>query len=965
LPFRWHFSGKLVAATTDHDKYMSALGNPVYRFGGFELEPAERRLSEGGKSVSLTPKVFDTLVLLVERAGHVVSKDELMKVLWPRGYVDESNLTKHIWLIRRALGDGEHNPRFIETVPKLGYRFVAPVVTSSAASAAPDMRAASSQDGTAANTHSSAAATAIGSTGAELAPRAPGRALLRTWRANPWLLAVALATALLGLTIAWHLATRVASTAPTRGRGRMVAFVGFSNLSRNAKDAWLSPALTEMIGAELNVADDLQVVPDELVRDASADLAPPAAGGYAPQTLARLRQRLDADYVVSGSYLVTGSADNAPLRVDIALQDARSGVLLASVSNESGLSGLISLVTSAGTTLRNKLGVAPPGAAALELVANEQPPSLDVARHIGFALDALQHYDAARARDELLEAVAEAPGYAPAYTYLAQAWSALGYRDKALAAAGQAVQNAANLPPEQRLQAEAVVDSTRGDWSKAADAWQALAKLKPLNPEYRLQTIDAQIAAGATAAAQTTLRELQRSPNAAADPRVELVATRVAGAFDDAKGSEQHASNALRQAEQHDAVGLIADAQLALGGARTHLNKNEEARAGLMAAIAAYRAIRNPRGEAAARTNLAQALGNLNRNQDAREEYQRAMTLEQSIGDLAGVAGVYRNLSNMLWVRGDRDGAQAAARHALELARETGDLSMQSWTLQALATIASDDEASDEVLREYREVVVLNERAGHQTAWTLTNVADVQRLRGELDAARATCARAQAQAAPLTDPQFAVFSGFTCALIESDRGNAAAARAGFEDVIRRVGSGGDMTYTHDAKMMLAQLDMDEGRWSTAGERLRQAVRGFAAAEEHTGEADAQAMLALCAQALGNAAERDQAAGQARKLRQSSTSRQEVYVVDIAMARLAGETPARAAAVQKLFALAADAEGRHWLSWALEAKLAAWELLHASSTDRAAAQALRAQIEKSAHEHGFGRVLKKLRRADAA
>jgi DNA-binding winged helix-turn-helix (wHTH) protein/tetratricopeptide (TPR) repeat protein len=945
---------------------MSALGNPVYRFEGFELEPAERRLSVAGKSVALTPKVFDTLVLLVERAGHVVSKDELMKVLWPRGYVDESNLTKHIWLIRRALGDGEQDPRFIETVPKLGYRFVAPVVTGSAAPVALDMRAASGADGDPAS--APASTTVAGAPAAETASPAPGHAL-RNWRANPRLLAVVFVTAGLGLAIAWHFASRVAPTAPARGRGRMVAFVGFSNLSRNAKDAWLSPALTEMIGAELNVADDLQVVPDELVRDASIDLAPPAAGGYAPQTLARLRQRLDADYVVSGSYLVTGSADNAPLRVDIALQDARSGSLLASVSKESGLAGLISLVSSTGTTLRDKLGVAPPGAAALEHMANEQPPSLDVARHMGFALDALQHYDAARARDELLEAVAEAPGYAPAYVYLAQAWSALGYRDKALAAAGQAAQNAANLPPEQRLQAEAVLDSTRGDWSKAADAWQALAKLKPLNPEYRLQALDAQIAAGATGAAQTTLRELQRLPNAAADPRVELAATRVAGALDDAKGSEQHAANALRLAQQHDAVGLIADAQLALGGARTHLNRNEEARTGLTAAITAYRAIRNPRGEATARTNLAQALGNLNRNQEAREEYQRAMTLEQSIGDLAGVAGVYRNLSSMLWLEGDRYGAQTAARHALELARETGDLSMQSWTLQALATIASDDDASDEVLSQYREVAVLNERAGHQSAWPLTNVADVQRMRGELDAARATCAQAQAQAAPLTDLQFAVFSGFTCALIEWDRGNAAGARAGFEDVIRRVGSGGEMSYAYNAEMMLAQLDMDEGRWGTAAEQLRRAVRGFAAAEERTGEADAQALLALCAQALGNTTERDQAAGQARKLRQSITSRQEVYGVDIAMARLAGETPARAAAVQKLLALAADAGKRHWLGWALEAKVAAWELLRARGTDPAganpaAAESLGREIRQTAREHGFGRILNILDAASA-
>ena len=107
----------------------------VYRFRDFQLEPDERRLSEAGKPIALTPKVFDTLVLLVDRAGHVVSKEELIRLLWPRGFVDESNLTKHIWLIRRALGEGEHGSQFIETVPKLGYRFVAPVTTDEAPAA--------------------------------------------------------------------------------------------------------------------------------------------------------------------------------------------------------------------------------------------------------------------------------------------------------------------------------------------------------------------------------------------------------------------------------------------------------------------------------------------------------------------------------------------------------------------------------------------------------------------------------------------------------------------------------------------------------------------------------------------------------------------------------------------------------------------------------------------------------------
>ena len=941
---------------------MSPLAKPVYRFGRFELEPAERRLSEaGGAAIALTPKVFDTLVLLVERAGHVVSKDELMKALWPRGYVDESNLTKHIWLIRRALGDGEEDSRFIETVPKAGYRFVAPltvieappapVLSSAAPPAAPSASSPPAGD---------AAATAM--------PRAPaataaGTAARYAFLGRPAMLVVTLIAVLLALAIGWRLArSPPAAGTPPGHLGRTIALVGFSNLSRNPKDAWLAPALSEMLGAELSVADSVQVVPDELVRDASSDLSAPAAGGYSPATLAQLRQRLDADYAVSGSYVVGGSADDAPLRVDIALQDTRTGALVASVSDQSAVSGLIALATQAGATLRSKLGAQTPDAETLGLIANTRPPSLDVTRRIGFALDALEHYDAARARDELLEAVAEAPGYAPAYTYLAQAWSALGFRAKALAAAEQAAQKSVNLPPEQRLEAEAVADSAHAEWSKAAAAWGALIRLRPASIEYRLRAIDAQLAAGSTPAAQATLRELERLPDAANDPRVELAAVRISGELDDARGGEQHAATALRLAEQRDAAGLVADAQLALAGARTHLNKNEEARASLLAAIAAYRSIRNPRGEAAARIALAQALSNLNRHQEAREEYQRAMELDRSIGDLAGIAAVYRDLCSMLWTAGDRDGAQAAARNSLALARETGDLGLQAWTIQGLATIAADEAASDEVLAEYREVVALTARAGHQTSWTLTNIADVQRMRGELDAARETCSRAMAEAAPLTDSQFAVFAGFTCALIESDRGNAAGARAGFEEVIRRVGSGGDDSYRNNSLMMLAQLDMDEGRWSAARERLQQASRGFAAAEERTGEADAEAMRALCAQALGDAAAQDQALRRARRLRQSITSRQEVYLVDIVLARLGDAARPDPESADRLLALAADAERRHWLGWSLEAKLAAWELLRARNAD--GARALRRDIEDTARRHGFGRILTLLAREEA-
>jgi hypothetical protein len=163
-------------------------------------------------------------------------------------------------------------------------------------------------------------------------------------------------------------------------------------------------------------------------------------------------------------------------------------------------------------------------------------------------------------------------------------------------------------------------------------------------------------------------------------------------------------------------------------------------------------------------------------------------------------------------------------------------------------------------------------------------------------------------------------------------------------------------------MTLAQLDMDDGRWPEAAARLRQASEEFAAAEENTGEADADAMLALCSQRIGDTASRDQAAKRARTLRQSITSRQEVYVVDIALALLAGRSGTDKSAVQNLMVLSADAGRRHWLAWSLEAKLAAWELLN--SRGAAAAAALRTDIDDAARAHGFGRVRKLLRRPAA-
>jgi len=101
--------------------------NDLYEFGDCRLDVAEHLLWRGEKVIPLTPKVFETLQLFVESGGRLIEKDELMKEIWADSFVEEANLPRNISTLRKALADGENGHRYIETVPKVGYRFVAPI----------------------------------------------------------------------------------------------------------------------------------------------------------------------------------------------------------------------------------------------------------------------------------------------------------------------------------------------------------------------------------------------------------------------------------------------------------------------------------------------------------------------------------------------------------------------------------------------------------------------------------------------------------------------------------------------------------------------------------------------------------------------------------------------------------------------------------------------------------------------
>ena len=120
--------------------------SPVYVFGPFRLDVAERRLLRGEVALPLRLKVFETLRVLVEHAGRLMTKDELLQAVWPGTAVEENNLNHNISTLRKVLGDAATGQSIIETVPRIGYRFVAPVKVEGGAESRPLRRTSPRQE---------------------------------------------------------------------------------------------------------------------------------------------------------------------------------------------------------------------------------------------------------------------------------------------------------------------------------------------------------------------------------------------------------------------------------------------------------------------------------------------------------------------------------------------------------------------------------------------------------------------------------------------------------------------------------------------------------------------------------------------------------------------------------------------------------------------------------------------------
>lgn len=958
-----------------------------YRFEGFELEPRERRLLARGQPVTLAPKVFNTLVLLVERAGHVVTKDELMAALWPRGFVSESNLTKHIWAIRKALAHGcGRDTCCIETVSKLGYRFVAPVETIEScdtgdveedpAPLVDDTEAAHGDLPAVDDVPQAPQPPAPPPTqdGAAVEKRVFGRresdrALARTLihmdaarkRRRRWGVAIAAAGLLVLGSIAGDIAwRRAAASHPQAGAnpaGSAVAIVGFDNLTHDPGDAWLGPALVEMLGTEISASGELHTLPSGLVNAARTALRSNRVGGYAPDALAKLHQRLGADYVVSGTYLVSGAGVGAILRVDVVVQDARKGVDIARLSRSGPVSSMPALVTTVGVALRDSLDLAPMAPDLHEQVARAQPPTTDVARHIGFALDALQRFDGAQARDDLLLAVAAAPDYAPARMLLARAWMMLGYRGKALAEIRRAAQHAHDLSPDQRIQIQARRFEVQQDWASAAAASEKLVERLPDVLAYRLSLARDLAKAGQFERARQVLDQARKlALPLAFDPRIELMAWHVAYLDGELAEEARHAAKALSEARAIGAPDLVADSEYFLGHSYGRLGKPEASRRLLQAAYDYYRKSGDEEGQASVERRLGWLAEWQNDLAGAKQAYQDALSLYQAIGNRFWQSQVYLGLADIQMHANDADAALASARQALQLAREAGEVDQQAHATGWVAHVEARNGQGDQALKDFRESIRLYGHALDKTGlpWTQAHYGNALVARGRLDAAQEICDRMR----PLIrggDPHGKEYALLTCMCVGATRGNRNAAVMDAKQLAATAKARGDRAMYATALLRRARLAINYGGWHVAWKNL---VELADMPQNDAGtQAMVQAWMALTANALGNLAARDRAATRARELRSKLGSHAATFDVDLALARLRGERGDTQPALADLAALASGARHRGDIDSALKAELIRVKLL-AKNRDPRAAKARSALAAEARHD-GFGWIVQRL------
>jgi eukaryotic-like serine/threonine-protein kinase len=883
----------------------SASNTTRYRFGQFQLEPAQARLSRSGTPVKLQDLPFRLLVLLVERPGEIVSREEVRQRLWPEDTFLEfdNSLGVAVRKLREALRDNADAPLFVETVPRRGYRFVAPVTAQHA----------SSQDDSA----------KAKSPAAEVPPL-PAQPSSSSLRGRYWTIA-ALVLLMVGITVyefrsnpRQSAAKGEATDSATRVRPRRaVAVLGFRNLAGRADDKWLSTAFTEMMNTELATGGGLRMVSGEDVARAKRELPLADEDTLAKATLERLRTNPGADVVVLGSYtLLPGKSENR-IRLDLRLQDTAAGEIIAEEALTGSEENLFELASQAGIRLRQSLGAGSSPTDISELRAS-LPSNQQAFRLYAQGRAKLWAFEFVAARDLLTKAANADPQYPLVHSALASAWGHLGYTAKARAEAQRAVETSAQLSQEDRLLVEGQYHVTLANWPKAVAAYQTLFKLFPDSLEYGLRLASVQQRVNPTDAL-STLAKLRKLPAPTCDdPRIDMSEASAWMNQDFAK-AQAAAKRAIEKGTAQGSHLLVARTYGILCQTAPAAGFSAETIRDCTSAQQSYAVAGDRNNEARSLNDFAGFYfqqGDLVR---AQSMWREAASEFRQVGDLEGLAATSNNLGDVLLLQGNL----RQAKQSLE-----------------------------EALPNYQ---MIEDKDG--VARVLNDLGELSREQGNLQAAETTYQQAKATAQEINDKDAIAYVLTGLGDLLTDRGDLVAARKSYEEALTIRNQAGEKQAFAETQIGLARLAIEEGRTADATAALHQCKEQFHQDHESDDELSATTTLTQALLAAGDHAEAKKEIEGARTLASQSQNRLSRLKFDLASARLqlaTGQAELSRAQLQKL---QREAQSLGFVAFELDTQLALAEL-EKNSQHSTIARTQLTTLENSARARGFDLVARK-------
>ncbi len=795
------------------------LSRRVYRFGLFQVEPGGKLLRQG-EPVKLQEQPLRVLCLLLERPGEVVTREELRQALWPEGtYVEfDGSLNAALKRLRFALGDDADNPIFIETVPKRGYRFLAPVAIEDEPHAAEEKIVGERP-----------LAHQLGIPEAAFVPPAHLR-----WRHLGLVYAACIAMALTaGLSWYWlrHLSRPVPSSLNKSGQAvpirKSVAVLGFQNASGRPEDDWLATAISEILSAEITAGEKLRVVPGEEVANLRIASPWPQATTLGRDMTLRIGAALNSDVLVLGSYSTLGSGDNARIRLDVRLQNAQTGEVLSQIVQTDNRNNLFRVTSEIGAQLRQELGVPDIKDTEQAGILASLPPGGEGARFYSLGITRLRDFDAVAARDLLEQATKADPKFPLAHLMLSRAWAQLGYEQKRKEEAKKALDLSTDLPRIARLQVEGDYYESIPDHEKAASTYRALFELFPDNVDYGLQLAPAQNAAGHGAQAHETIARLRRlPPPASEDPRIDLAEAAciplnrpleldlLRSAM--RKAHEQGKELLYAQAEEKECMNL---------GYGSH---PDQAPAACEDAYSLFVAAGNRLEAADTIRLLGDAEATLGHPGEAISTYKEALGILQALGEHAKTGEALNRMADQLAIEGDIGRSEGLYRQAKFHFEQAGDEHRAALAIAGMADMLYARGKLPEAEELYRQTIAMEtaqEQGEPNYAWY--RLADLLLTEGRVEEAH-KLAQEAVDALQAIHGNYQYLSAALNVLGDVLRaeGDSAAARQQYGAALDIAREAGEALLVAKSQTRACEIALDEGHPDQAEPLLRAAIAQF-------------------------------------------------------------------------------------------------------------------------------------------